>query len=92
MFFLKLVFIKYFGCKKVVYHYYPFGSIPSLWKIVFKQYLNAVKHFVHYAQYRGEKNIVMTEKEKFFLKKEIKQVKLKYPQNMKNGEECPLVF
>lgn len=29
------------------------------------------KHFVHYAQYRGEKNIVMTEKEKFFFKKKL---------------------
>lgn len=46
----------------MVYHYYPFGSIPSL---------NAVKHFVHYAQYRGEKNIVMTEKEKVFFKKKL---------------------
>lgn len=54
--------------------------IQSLWKIVFKQYPNAVKHFVQYAQYRGEKNIVMTEKEKFKKKKEIKQVKLKYPK------------
>lgn len=31
----------------------------------------SVKHFVHYAQYRGEKNIVMTEKEKFLKKKKL---------------------